>query len=235
MPDNPLLQAGLDLSEEILNVNLEVGIDDLKEDWNQVAFFYLRQAHQALKAVSVILPHGLVAPSEVLVRYLFELAVRLRFMEASPEDRVPDFLSHSHLADPADNDIDHQIRALHEQGNYVAASELMLPRRPWGNLRAMCEELELLDHYETVYRLSSEHAHGGGHGMALDSLVAYGLDRVPNWEPPGILHTAITYYVWIVDINLRAFPYLASGFSLDADWKDRLKVFEGCIESMLRP
>ena len=234
MPANPLLQTGLALSEEILNVYLEVGIDDLKEDWNQVAFFYLRQAHQALKAVNIILPHGLVTPSEVLVRYLFELAVRLRFMEASPEDRVPDFLRHSHLADPTDVDLNHQIRDLHEKGNYVAASELMLPRRAWGNLRAMCKELKLLDHYETVYRLSSEHSHGGSHGMALDSLVAYGLGRVPDWEPSGVLHTAITYYAWVVDINLRVFPYLASSFPLPADWKDRMKAFASDIESMLQ-
>ena len=167
---NPLLQVGLDLSNEILDVRPEVDISDLKQDWNRISFFYLRTSRQALKAVNIILPHGLVAPSEVLVRHLFELAVRLRFIEASPEDRIPEFLRHSNLANPTDSDINHQIQALQEQGNYAAASELMLPRRPWGDLRKMCEELELSDHYETVYRLSSEHAHGGDHGMALDLL-----------------------------------------------------------------
>ena len=230
---NPLLQTGLDLSKEILDVDIEASIHDLKEDWNRVTFFYFRQARQALKAVSIILPYGLDTPSEILVRHLFELAVRLKFMEASPEDRVPDFLRHSRLADPADSDLNHQIHALHEQGDYVAASELMLPRRPWGNLQGMCEELELLDHYATVYRLSSEHAHGGGHGMALDSFVAYGLGQVPDWQAPGILHTAITYYAWVVEITLRAFPHLASGFSLSADWKDRQEAFADSIKSML--
>ena len=231
---NPLLQVGLDLSNEILDVRPEVDISDLKQDWNRISFFYLRTSRQALKAVNIILPHGLVAPSEVLVRHLFELAVRLRFIEASPEDRIPEFLRHSNLANPTDSDINHQIEALQEQGNYAAASELMLPRRPWGDLRKMCEELELSDHYETVYRLSSEHAHGGGHGMALDLLVAYGLGRVPDWELPGILHTAITYYAWIIDVNLTVFPHLTSAFSLNADWKDRMRAFEGDIESALR-
>ena len=231
---NPLLQVGLDLSKEILDVDPDVDIYDLKQDWNQIAFFYLRTSRHALKAVNIILPLGLVAPSEVLVRYLFELAVRLRFMEASPEDRVPEFLRHSHLADPTDSDINHQIQALHERGNYAAASELMLPRRPWGDLRKMCKELELSDHYETVYRLSSEHAHGGGHGMALDLSVAYGLDRVPDWELPGILYTAITYYVWVIKVNLTVFPYLTSKFSLNADWEGRMSAFEDEIKSTLR-
>ena len=104
MPANPLLQTGLDLSKEILDVDIEASSHDLKEDWNRVTFFYFRQARQALKAVSIILPYGLDTPSEILVRHLFELAVRLKFMEASPEDRVPDFLRHSRLADPADSD-----------------------------------------------------------------------------------------------------------------------------------
>ena len=233
MSANPLLQTGLDLSEEILNAHIDVGIDDLKEDWNQVAFFYLLQARQALKAVSISLPYGLVAPSKVLVRYLFELAVRLRFMEASPEDRVPDFLSHSRLTDPADSDLNHQVRDLHEQGNYGAAVELMIPGRPWRELKAMCKELQLLDHYGTVYRVTSEHAHGGGHRMDLDSLVAYGLDQVPHWEPAGVLHTAITYYTWVVSINLKVFPFLESRFPLNTDWQDRLQAFAGEIKSML--
>ena len=231
---NPLLQVGLDLCKEILDIHPEVDIGDLKQHWNRVSFFYLRTSRQALEAVNIILPHGLVAPSEVLVRHMFELAVRLRYMEASPEDRVPQFLSHSNLADPTDSDINHQIQALQEQRNYAAASELMLLRRPWGNLRKMCEELELSDHYETVYRVSSEHAHGGGHGMALNLLDAYGLGRVPDWELPGILCTAITYHAWIIDVNLTAFPHLASAFSLNADWKDRMRAFEGDIESALR-
>ena len=96
----------------------------------------------------------------------------------------------------------------------------MLPRRPWGDLRKMCEELELSDHYETVYRLSSEHAHGGGHGMALNLLVAYGLAEYPTGNcTAGILYTAIAYHAWIIDVNLTAFPHLASAFSLNADWK----------------
>ena len=234
MSANPLLQVGLDLSEEILSTRLEVGIHDLREDWNQVAYFYLRQSHQALEAVSIILPRGLVTPSEVLVRYLFELAVRLKFMEESPEDRVPDFLSHSQLADPADDEFNRRIHALHEQGDYAAASRLMLPHRPWGNLKEMCEEVGLLDDYETVYRLSSEHAHGGGHGMAQDSLVAVGLDRIPDWEPSGVLHTAITYYALIVNINLKVFPYLASKFCISPDWERRMGKFGGDIRSMMR-
>lgn len=233
MPANPLLQTGLDLSEEILDVYIEVGIDDLKEDWNQVAYFYLRQAHQALRAVNIILPYGLVTPSKVLVRYLFELAVRLRFMEASPKDRVPDFLSHSRLTDSANIDLNHKIQDLHEQGDYADATKLMVPGQGWGKLNEMCEELELLDHYWTVYRISSEQAHGGGHRMALDSLIVYGLEQLPHWEPPGVLHTAITYYIWVVNINLKLFPSLASKFSFDADWQDRLKAFTDNIQSML--
>ena len=233
MTANSLLQTGLDLSNEILDAYIEVSRDDLEEGLNQVAFFYFRQANRALRAVNIILPHGLVPPSEILVRHLFELGVRLRFMEASPADRVPDFLSHSHRTDPADSDINDQIRDLHEQGNYAAASELMLPRKPWRNMKEMCKELKLLDYYETVYRSSSELAHGGGHGMAQDYLVAYGLDRVPDWVPPGILHTGITCYTWVVDINLKAFPHRASGFSLDAaDWQGRMRAFADSVKSM---
>ena len=118
MLDNPLLQVGLELSKEILDIHPEVDISDLQQDWNQIAFFYLRTSRQALEAVNIILPYGLVAPSEVLVRHSFELAVRLRYMEASPEDRVPAFLRHSRLADPTDRDINRQI------SGYARAAEL---------------------------------------------------------------------------------------------------------------
>ena len=232
MPANSLLQTGLDLSEEILDVNIEVSIHDLKEDWNQVAFFYLCQARQSLRAVNMLLPDGLVTPSKVLARHLFELAVRLRYMEACPEDRVPKFLSHSHLADLADVDLNHKIRDLHEQGNYVDAVSLAVSGKPWGDLKAMCKELKLLDDYGTMYRLSSEHAHGGGNRMLTDLSVAYGLAQVPLWEPPGVLYTAITYYTWVFNVNLNLFSCLASGFPLNADWQGRLQAFAGGIKSM---
>ncbi len=232
MPANPLLQAGLDLSEEILDVNIEVDREDLKEDWNQVAFFYLRQANRALRAINIILPHGLVTPSEVLVRYLFELGVRLRYMEASPGDRVPDFLRHIHPTDPADSDLNDQIRDQLEHGNYEDAMKSMVPGQGWRDFRKMCEEFKLLNDYWTVYRVSSERTHGGGLGMANDLLVALGLYQVPDSKAPGILYTAIHYYTWVVDINLKAFPHRASGFSLSADWKDRLQAFGHSVESM---
>ena len=231
MPTNPLLQTGLDLSEEILDAYIEVDSADLKEDWNQVAFFYLRQARQSLRAVNMLLPDGLVTPSVVMVRYLFELAVRLRYMEASPEDRVPDFLSHSQPTDPADSGINDQIRDQLEHGNYEDAMKAMIPRRPWGNLKGMCEELELVDHYETVYRISSERTHGGVIRMAQDHLVALGRCQVPDWEAPGILYTAITCYKWVFNVNLKVFPSLASRCSLNADWQDRLQAFACGIKS----
>ena len=217
MPANPLLQIALDLTEKILGVQYEVDFDDLDEGWSQVAIFYLKRSHETLKAVSIILSHGLVIPSEVLVRHLFELAVRLRFMEASPADRVPAFLRHSGLVDLGESDL----------------NQLMLPKRPWGNLHCMCKELGLLDHYDTVYRLSSENAHGGGHGMAQDLLVASGQEQIPDWQSPGILHTALVYHVWVVEINLKVFPGLASSFPLNADWKDRMKVLAEDIQSLL--
>ena len=101
-------------------------------------------------------------------------------------------------------------------------------------MRKMCEELDLLGHYGTVYRLSSEHAHGGGHGMALNLSVAYGVGQRPDWELPGILYTATTYYAWIVGVNLTVFPHLTSAYSMFADWKERMAAFEGDIGSALR-
>ncbi len=232
MHANPLLQTGLDLSEEILDAYIEVDIADLKEEWNQVAFFYLRRARQSLRAVNMLLPDGLGTPSVVLVRYLFELAVRLRYMDATPEDRVPDFLSHSQPTDPADSGINDQIRDQIEHGNYEDAMKAMIPGRPWGNLKGMCEELELLEHYWTVYRASSELTHGGGHGMAQDHSVALGAVQVSDWKAPGILYTAIIYYKWVFNVNLNLFPSLASRFSLNADWQDRLEAFQNSVKSM---
>ena len=143
MTSNPLLKRTLELTQEILDARIEVGFDDVEEALNQVAHFHLLRAHDALRAVSLILPAGLVTPSRVLVRHLFELEVGLRFIAAKPEDRVTEYLDHRGFPSAGDSDLNQHIHDLLEQGNHVAATELMISKWPWEHMKTHVRRIRL--------------------------------------------------------------------------------------------
>ena len=88
------MQATLDLVDDILGVPIEPTDDISVDDWKNVALFYLFLSHETLRAIRLISADGMDNPSKVLVRHLFELAVRLKYMETNPESLVPSFLEY---------------------------------------------------------------------------------------------------------------------------------------------
>ena len=237
MAISSLLRDALDLTEDALDFHVEVPVHELSPDWNKVAIFHLLQAHDTLNAVSLTINSGLVTSSRVLVRHLFELAVRLRFMEACPEERVPCYMEYSRLNCAGDGNVDRKIRTLHEQGDYVGAMELMVPDRPWGNLKNMCTELGLLEAYGTAYRLMSHSAHGGGHRLWQELTLYTGQEEPPVWELPGILYTALTCYIWVIEINRNTFPKSELEVSpvFAKAWQARLEALRSDMRSCMSP
>ena len=78
-----------------------------------------------------------------------------------PKARVPKYLECSNVpSTPEDFEVASQkLKALQEEDDYVGISELLLPGRSWTTLKAMCQELNCMEHYSTIYRGASHVAH----------------------------------------------------------------------------
>ena len=222
-----MLQKTSSLVDEIVSVPIFVNTD-LAEDWAQVVCLHLLRSKQSLAAVRLILADRLYAPAIVVSRYLFELAVSIRYLDKDVEARVPCYLEHNRCPSSADEtaEIGQQIQQLRAQGNYVAISKLLVAGNSWQKMKAMCEELECLDHYYTMYRSASELAHSGAHGIALELMDLSGRQQRPDFELSKVLLTALIYYGWVVEISCKVFPDLKERFPFDGIWGDNIKILQ---------
>ena len=215
MSNGPLLQEALDLTYDIVDVGFEINRDDvLKEEWTLVAFLYLIQSRKYLLALHHIVREfgvEMMPPAKVLVRALFERRVRLQYMNGHP-DTVTDFVKH-------------------HSGNES-------PHRPWRNLAALCKDLGLQDHYDTVYRITSEEAHGGVRGMPQEFRRLLDYEQIADWDQATPVATGLADYLSIININVLVFPDLASNFDsfqTGSDWHKRFKaLFNDMHESSSR-
>ena len=236
MMKTTLLQATVDLVDDILRIPIEPTFCIKADNWKDVAFFYLFRSRETLRAISLISADGLYNPANVLVRHLFEFAVRLKYMETDPESRVASFLEHSGVIGEDARNTDQEVQDLMAHGSYAEASKLIFPlSRGWGNLKEMCGELGLLDDYDTMYRHASESAHGGGHGMPLLLLELSGVEKRPEWMLPGVVLGGLEYYHLVLNVSLKVFPDLEPGFDnlLDGGWFDRWLTLKDAVRAAI--
>ena len=164
------------------------------------------------------------SPAVVLCRYVFELAVNIRYLAIDPVGRVPRYLQHYRvgLSEEESDEIDQELQSLRHQENHVEVSKLLNPGRAWANLKNMCRELGWLDQYETTYRGSSERAHSGARTLGLE------WDALVN-KPPMLeyaistnLLTAMLYHLRVEEVVGQVFPNLALDFKRDPAWVEKL-------------
>ena len=187
---NPLTADALSLATDALEVSIDAKENVVtKDEWNRVAYYHLIQARRTLAGVHILVSNGIVDPAGILLRHLFELAVTVRYLHGR-RDQVPAFVQY-----------------------YSGES---LPTRAWGNLKQMCESLDLLLHYDEMYRLLSEQAHGGVAGMGQEYLRLLRNEPMPDWNAAAVMASAVVYYEWIIQ--------LVMGPPLDANWSGRMTV-----------
>ena len=220
-----MLQKALDLTDEVLRGPVPTNECHLSDEWNQVVLFHLISSLNALRAVRLVAADSLYEPAEVLTRYLFELGINLRYLDMDPKAMVPKYLESSKVpSTPEDYEIARQeLKALKEEEDPVVISKRLLPGRSWKDLKTMCEELNCLDDYWTMYRGTSHVAHAGAHGMHLSISCLLGYAPRPDFEMPGILLTAITYFGWVAEIGCKVFPHLESRFKPSSRWKNDME------------
>ena len=218
----------LDLTDEVLSGPVHIDDCDLLDEWHQVVLFHLFSSFKGLQAVRLVSADKLYEPADVLTRYLFELGVKLRYLDMDPKTRVPKYLELSNVpSTPEDLEITRQeLKTLQEEEDHASVSELLLPDRPWTRLRVMCQELNCMDHYSTIYRAASHVAHGGAFGIGQSMLELVGYAPRPDYVMPGILLTAITYFGWVAEIGCKVFPHLESRFKFGSTWRDNMEALE---------
>ncbi|MDE2780647.1 MAG: DUF5677 domain-containing protein [Chloroflexota bacterium] len=234
--NNYLLARSFSLTDALMGNRIGIQHKDLGEQWPAVVVFHFLRIRQAILAIRIILDEDLYGPSIVLLRYTFELAVNLRYLQLDIVDRLPKYLEHSGILESVEeySDIGQQVQLLNEQADYVGLSKLLIPGSSWEKLRKMCEEIGCLDHYFTMYRSSSELAHSGAHGLGVEILELMGRQPMPDYEPPGILVSALVYYSWVVEIACETLPYLSRDIGLNDDWEREFNLLQSDISKAAR-
>ena len=220
MTKSRLLEQAFVLTDEILKLRIDGNPDEVPylEALQQIAFLYLGQSHETLSAIDIILRQNILGPAEILVRHLFELEVRLKYMAACPAT-VEDFLKHCHIgAEPSE-----EGWRLLDKGDFSGLAQKYLPKT-WGNLKEMAERVGQLNDYLTVYKLTSERSHGGVREMPLEFQRLFD-NTNPDWMKLRALQTALACYSQVLSINGRLFPHVESTlhkFESTNHWNARL-------------
>ena len=213
--ESMMLKKSLNLAGEVLDTPPDVNFQDLGDVWHQIVLLQLVRSRQALTGVIFLSSEQFYSPAVVLCRYVFELAVNIRYLAIDPAGRVPGYLQHYRVGLSAEESdrIDQELQSLRHQENDVEVSKLLNPGRSWLNLKHMCRELGWLDQYETIYRASSERAHTGARTLGLE------WDALVNKPPPMLeyaittnLLTALIYHVRGRGSCWRSFPNPGFGF-----------------------
>ena len=92
-------------------------------------------------------------------------------------------------------------------------------------MKDMCGELGCLDQYETIYRGSSEMAHGGARTIGLEMAASVSGQPMLRYVVSHALLKALVYHFWVEGVCCEVFP----GMGLDI--RQNSLRFEQCIES----
>ena len=165
-----VLQKALNIAGEVLDTNPDLNLKDFGNDWHLVALLHLVRSRQTLAGIRFLAAEQFYSSAEALCRHLFELAVNIRYLNIDPASRVPVYLEHYRVRVSSErrDETDAKLQSLKAQENHVEISKLLIPGRSWVTLKGMCGELGCLGEYETIYRGSSEIAHGGARTIGLE-------------------------------------------------------------------
>ncbi len=218
----------LAFADEILSVDVPVSEADLKDPWHSVVIFHLRRAFDGLEAIRLVTANHLHEPAVVLTRYLFELAVTVRYLAKNPKERVPSYLEYYgalQIAEDQDEALE-RAKVYWEQQDFVGASKELLPGKSWKSCWAMCKEIGCLDHFYTMYRATSEVAHSGAHQMSSTMLELMGIQTMKPFNIPVTLFTAIDYFRWVAVTSAQVFPNLGVELPFGSTWGERIGKLE---------
>ena len=222
MATSRLLEEAFALTDDILKLRIDGNPDEVPhlEALHQIALLYLGQSHETLSAINLVLRQDILGPAEILVRHLFELEVRLKYMAACPA-MVENFLQHCRIdvEDPSA-----EGWQLLNQGDFSGLAQKYLPFGTWGKLKEMAEKVDQLNDYLTVYKLTSERSHGGVRDMPLEFQRLFD-NTNPDWMKLRALQTALACYSQVLSTNGKLFPHVESTlneFQRTRHWTDRL-------------
>ena len=221
---------GLLLIQEIL-LGMECAKITGKGKWALTVSWDLSRSCEMLAAVKLLVDNGLYVPAVVVTRCLFECMVNLKFIGKDVPTRLPEYLGHSGI--PEDEEAAEKLKAevqeVKANGKFTQASE-WVPKAPWMPMKKMCEEVGLLEHYNTFYRLASEAAHGGAYRAGLELSDQPDAQVKNALELTNVVLTAVRYYLWVVEIandSLKVSPDISNSL---ASWLE-----ECCqLEQLLR-
>ena len=230
-----VLQKALNIAGEVLDISLDVIFKDFRNDWHLVALVHLVRSRQTLAGIRFLAAEQFYSPAETLCRHLFELAVNIRYLNIDPVNRVPDYLEHYHIrASPEWRDeTAAKLQSLREQENHAEISNLLIPRRSWRILKDMCGELGCLGQYETIYRGSSEMAHGGARTIGLEMAALVSEQPMLQYVVSNALLKALTYHFWVEGVCCEVFPGMALDIKRNPLWlKQRNELEEELSEAI---
>ena len=184
-------------------------------EWDEFVCAHLLLAREAVVAIKLLNEKDLEGPIDVVTRYLFELAVNLKYIANDLNERFPAYLAFHSLSE-GQNKHDELIAKAKEQGDWSELARSGSTRRPWKPLAEMCEDVGLEYDRQTFYRVTSDIAHGGGASLIYAKGKLYQGNSRPEWQRAGKLAVAFRYYQQIAEVVTTTFSDISL---IDATWE----------------
>ena len=203
-----MLQKAFDLTRAALESTKDFGLRrGSNGEWTIVVFLMLARTSQSLDAVKLLLNHGLYNPAIVVTRLIFEETVNLKYIKVNVIERLPLYLKHGGIPGNAEEtaELNAEIQSVKNSGEFSAASE-GVPKSAWEKLNLMCKEIGWLDHYQTMYRLTSDTAHSGAFTPTGELSRLLTQEPRPEWQSAKLMTTALIYYWEAVTIAAEELP-----------------------------
>ena len=197
-----MLQKAFDLTRTVLESTKDLVLRrGSNGEWAIVVFLMLARTSQSLDAVKLLLNHGLYNPAIVVTRCIFEDTVNLKYIKVNVKERLPVYLKHGRVPGNAEEaaELIAEIQSVKNSGEFSAGSEAV-PKIAWKKMNLMCEEIGWSEHYQTMYRLTSDNAHSGALTLTGELSRLLTQEPRPEWQSANVMTTALIYHLEVVTI-----------------------------------
>ncbi len=226
------IERALSLVDEVLAVDISVSQESLREDWPKVAYFHWISSRDALRALRLTASEELYGPSMVLLRHILELAAVNRYISLDVENRLPSYLDHYRpsLGNENIEELDAQLAGLWENEDLAGIAKLLVPSSSWKQAREIFEACGWTEEFAITYRIASEKAHGGAHGMETSARQHLGEQAVDGFEIANILRDALRFYASLVEIGGEVLPeIMLSLMQIGEKWTNDVREFDSAL------
>ena len=129
--------------------------------------------------------------------------------------------------------LNQEIQRAKDSGEFIAASQ-WVRTKGWKSMWEMCCDIGWSQHFDTMYRSTSEIAHSGSYRLGKELSGLHKQEAMPEWQLTMVMVTALSYYSDVVRIAAEVFPDIKANFESLENWGDQMSEMKASIQEQAK-